>query len=331
MELWDCGLVERAGRTTCCSPGDRADAMRVAERLGIPFRTVDLRKPFRERVIREFVDSYMAGQTPNPCIRCNQWIKYGALLEMALEQGVQGLATGHYAKVRKGMGDGSWRLFRGEDPSKDQSYFLFPLGQRELSMILWPLGSMKKAFVRELAARWGLPVAHKRESQEVCFLAGGDYREFLASYLGDGWDRPGQIVDEGGRVLGTHRGVLRFTVGQRRGLGIPWREPLYVLRLIPQEGLVVVGPRERTLSKGLDASNASWVTGEPPGECFQAAAQIRYRHKQAMAKVEILPEGRFVVLFKEPQSSVTPGQAVVLYRDDEVLGGGWIQRALEEA
>lgn len=330
MELWDCGLVERAGRATCCSPGDRADAMRVAERLGIPFRTVDLRKLFRDLVIREFVDSYMAGQTPNPCIRCNQWIKYGALLEMALERGAQGLATGHYATVSKAVGDGSWRLFRGKDPSKDQSYFLFPLGQRELSRILWPLGSMRKVLVRELAATRGLPVAQKKESQEVCFLAGGDYREFLASYLGEGSDHPGDIVDEQGRVLGTHRGILGFTVGQRRGLGIPWREPLYVLRLVPQEGLVVVGPREKTLSRGLEASEASWVAGEPPGESFQAAAQIRYRHKEAMATVEIMPGDRFRVLFQEPQPSVTPGQAVVLYRDKEVLGGGWIQATLEE-
>lgn len=328
MELWDCGLVERGGRVTCCSPKDRADAMEVAERLGVPFRSVDLRKPFRDLVIREFVDSYVAGHTPNPCIRCNQWIKYGVLLEMALKAGAQGLATGHYARVVRARETETFRLLRGEDPSKDQSYFLFPLGQRELRKVVWPLGNMRKDSVRRLSAKWGLPVARKKESQEVCFIAGGDYREFVTFYLGKWSDSPGSIVDERGKTLGTHGGVLGFTVGQRKGLGIPWREPLYVLRLVPEEGLVVVGPKERTFSRGLEASHASWVAGEPPGECFRAHAQIRYRHRGALAEVQTMPGDRFRLTFHEPQPSIAPGQAVVLYRGEEVIGGGWIREAL---
>jgi len=328
MELWDCGLVERAGRLTCCSPQDMADARRVAEYLGIPFRTVDLRKPFRERVIGEFVGSYVTGKTPNPCIRCNQWIKYGALLELALEHGAQGLATGHYARVVPSAEGGPLRLLRGRDRSKDQSYFLFPLGQGQLKSVLWPVGGMSKAQVRGLAARWGLPVALKGESQEVCFLAGGNYREFLRDYLGGGQDCAGQIVDEQGRELGTHQGVFGFTVGQRRGLGIPWKEPLYVLRVLPMERQVVVGPRHRTLCRGLEAGKASWVKGQPPERAFSCTAQIRYRHREALASVEVLEASRFRVSFAEPQPSVTPGQAVVLYSQEEVLGGGWIEEAL---
>ncbi len=328
MELWDCGLVMRGEKATCCSPGDMADAKRVAEYLGIPFRSVELRKEFRARVIGEFVDSYVKGRTPNPCIRCNQWIKYGLLLELALQHGAQALATGHYARIVKQGGGEVLRLLRGKDPGKDQSYFLFPLGQQELRSVLWPLGEMSKARVRQLAAEWGLPVAQKRESQEICFLAGGNYREFLRDYLGPWADSPGKIKDESGRELGTHQGVFGFTVGQRRGLGIPWQEPLYVLNVLPEEAEIIVGPRQSTFSSGLVAGDASWVGGRPPAKGFSCSVQIRYRHKAAEAWVELLEDSRFQATFSRPQPSITPGQAAVLYEGEEVLGGGWIEEAL---
>lgn len=329
MELWDCGLVKRGQRATCCSPGDMADAIRVADHLGIPFRSVDFRKVFRERIIGEFVYSYLQGRTPNPCIRCNQWIKYGLLLELALEQGAQALATGHYARVLKGTGGHALGLLRGKDPSKDQSYFLFPLGQEQLRSTLWPLGGMSKAMVRELAAKWRLPVAEKRESQEVCFLAGGDYRAFLRDYLGPTADSPGKIKDERGTELGAHQGVLDFTVGQRRGLGVPWREPLYVINVLAEEAEIIVGPRQSTFSSGLVAAEASWVAGGPPAERFSCSVQIRYRHKAAEAQVDLLGDSRFQVTFSRPQPSITPGQAAVLYKGEEVLGGGWIEKAIK--
>ncbi len=330
MELWDCGLVPRGQKATCCSPGDMADARRVAEHLGVAFRTVNLKGAFREKVIGEFVDSYLKGRTPNPCIRCNQWIKYGALLELALQNGAQGLATGHYARLLRGNAGQPLRLLRGLDKSKDQSYFLFPLGQEQLKRVIWPLGEMNKAEVRELASNWGLPVAQKRESQEVCFLAGGDYREFIKDYLGSVADFPGKITDEKGVELGTHQGVSGFTVGQRRGLGIPWREPLYVLRVLPQEARIVVGPRKSTLSRGLVAGQATWVRGVAPAREFCCQVQIRYRHKPAEARVDPLGNSRFRVTFFRPQSSITPGQAAVLYEGEEVLGGGWIEEVLRD-
>lgn len=331
MELWDCGLVKRGPRATCCSPGDMADAKRVADHLGVPFRSVDLRKVFRDKVIGEFVGSYLKGRTPNPCIRCNQWIKYGLLLELALEQGAQALATGHYARILGGVPGGALRLLRGKDPSKDQSYFLFPLGQEQLRRVLWPLGEMNKVAVRELAKQWGLPVAQKRESQEVCFLAGGNYREFLRDYLGKAACSPGKIKDEKGTELGSHEGVWGFTVGQRRGLGVPWREPLYVLEVLPQKAEIIVGPRQSTLSRGLLAGHASWVAGEPPANGFSCMVQIRYRHKGAEARVDLLGDSRFRVTFSRPQPSITPGQAAVLYKGEEVLGGGWIEEAIKES
>ena len=325
MELWDCGLAKRTGRQTCCSPRDKRDAMEVARQLGVEFRAVDLRGVFRETVIKDFVDSYLSGLTPNPCVRCNQWVKYGALLQMALESGAQGLATGHYARVAPQGEEGPLRLLRGRDPSKDQSYFLFTLGQEELKRIIWPLGELTKEEVRAIARKKGLCVAEKEESQEVCFIPGGDYREFLSLYAEGDLGGHGDIVDWEGRKLGEHDGFFGFTVGQRRGLRISWKEPLYVLRVIPKERKIVVGPRSRVNSMGLEAKDFSWVKGEPPGSKFSAKARIRYRHKEAEATVEVISEKRVRVLFQEPQPSVTPGQAVVLYSGEEVLGGGWIQ------
>jgi tRNA-specific 2-thiouridylase len=327
MDLWDCRLLERRGRGSCCSPRDERDARELARALGIPFRVVDLQAAFRTEVMEQFVAAYREGLTPNPCIRCNQRIKFGLLLDMAREAGVDFLATGHYAVKARDPGGGPFRLRRGADPDKDQSYFLFPLGQAQMASILWPVGRLSKARVRALARQWGLCVAQKAESQELCFIPDHDYRGFLASYLGDDAGGRGEVVDSAGAVLGTHGGVCGFTVGQRRGLRVPWKEPLYVLRLLPEERRVVVGPRRELAGGVLEAEEVSWVLGEPPARVFEARARIRYRHREAPATVTVLEHGRIGVRFQTPQHAIAPGQAVVLYQGDEVLGGGWISRS----
>jgi tRNA-specific 2-thiouridylase len=327
MDLWDCRMVSSTGQTTCCSPRDRADAKRVAEHLGIPLMVVELQAEFRRCVIEDFVQSYGQGRTPNPCVRCNEWIKFGALLRLARTDHADFLATGHYARNVRGAQDGIHRLMRGKDPNKDQSYFLFPLTQGQLARVLWPLGEWRKEDVRRQAEIWGLPVAHKAESQEVCFVPDGNYREFLETYLSEEEMAPGEIVDPNGNVLGRHKGIHSFTVGQRRGLRIPGRAPLYVLRILARERRVVVGPRGQTESRTLEADGVSWVSGSPPDDRFRAAARIRYRHRESSSRVEVLSQDRMRVTFDDPQTSITPGQAVVLYQGDEVLGGGWIRKA----
>ncbi len=329
MDLWDCRLTPSLGRASCCSPRDRADARNAADHLGIPLRVLDLQGPFRERVIDVFVESYRRGQTPNPCVLCNQWIKHGRLMEMALDAGAEYLATGHYAVNLWDPQEKAFRLMKATDRSKDQSYFLFAMGQRQLSRMLWPLGGLTKREVRALADAWGLPVAHKAESQEICFIPDGDYRAFLETYLPDEALEPGEIVDREGRRLGRHRGVHAFTVGQRRGLRVPWREPLYVLRILIEERRVVVGPREQLEAKCLNADRVLWVAGRQPSASFRALARIRYRHKEAQVFVQVLEGERIHVTFDEPQAAITPGQAVVLYRENEVLGGGWIREACD--
>jgi tRNA-specific 2-thiouridylase len=326
MELLDCALMPLEGRRTCCSPMDRADAQRVAERLRIPFHVVDFKAQFRERIIEEFASQYRKGRTPNPCVRCNQWIKFDLLLRKALDEGADYLATGHYARVIFDTDAGVFRLLRGRDGAKDQSYFLFPMGQEQLSRVIWPLGELTKSQVRTLARRMGLPVADKQESQEICFIPTGDYKTFLIDYLGEETFEPGEIVDEEGRVLGRHRGVQNFTVGQRRGLRIPWREPLYVISILPERRQVVVGPKSSLNGLRLLASDAIWPAGCPPSSSFRATVKIRYRHPEAPATVDVLDGDRVRVTFDEPQAAITPGQAVVIYMGDEVMGGAWIER-----
>lgn len=316
------GVVSPADGTTskrCCSLEDGHDAARVADRLGIGFYSVDFSHHF-QRIMDDFAQESLAGRTPNPCVRCNQWLKFDAFWDLARAFDAEGMATGHYARVERG--GGAWHLLRARDPSKDQSYVLFPLGQAQLSRTRFPLGDLAKDRVRALARDFGLSVADKPESQDICFLPRtGDKERFLAER---GGDRPGAVLDTSGRRVGTHRGVAHFTIGQRRGLGVASTTPRYVVSLDPASDEVVVGTREDLLGDGFRARDVRWVGGTPPGEPFDATAQIRYRHSAVPCRVEPLGVDGFAARFDKPQAAVTPGQAAVLYDGDEVVGGGWI-------
>ncbi len=311
----------------CCGPAARSDAESVARIAGFAFEVADMTLEFDEHVLDDFVAEHAAGRTPNPCARCNAEIKFGAFLRRADEIGVDFVATGHYVRTSRGP-DGRWRLLRGVDRSKDQSYMLHMLGQRELARSLFPVGGLSKRETRALAARFGLPVATKPDSQELCFAPSGDAGAFLRSVAPD-LMREGEIVDTSGRVVGRHGGVAAFTVGQRRGLGVSRPEPTYVLELDAEADRVVVGPGELLSRRGLVADRVSWVAGEPPAEGpFEADVRIRYRGEDVPSVLGPSPDGTLRVAFRAPQRGVAPGQSVVVYRGEEVLGGGRIVRAL---
>lgn len=307
----------------CCGPSARADAAEVARIGGFPFEVCDLSAQFEWEVVADYFAEHEAGRTPNPCARCNGQIKFGAFLERADEMGIDFVATGHYVRTARAAG-GSWRLLRGADPSKDQSYMLHMLGQHELPRSLFPVGSLAKSETRRLAERFGLPVATKPDSQELCFAPSGDAGGFVRSFAPALVREGGEVVDADGRVLGEHDGTFGFTVGQRKRTGVVAGRPMYVLELQAAENRVVVGPRELLSRRGLAADRVSWVAGEPPtGGTFEAAVRIRYRGEDAAAV--ITPEGGSMrIEFKAPQRAVAPGQSVAVYRGEELLGGGRI-------
>lgn len=318
---------ERPGGSSsgCCSLEDFQDAARVADALGVPHYVFDMREAFARDVIAPFVDEYLAGRTPSPCILCNRSIKFSALRRRAAELGADYVATGHYA--RRDHDGTRFRLRRGLDAAKDQSYFLFELDQEALSHTLFPVGAMSKDEVRAYAAERGLVNAAKADSQEICFVPDGRYADFVEK-MAPGRTRRGDVVDDRGRRLGSHDGVHRFTVGQRRGLGIAHAEPLYVEAVDAATATVRVGGRENLLRGGLLADDVVWTSGRAP-ECDETlTARIRYRHRGVAATVRPAVEGSIDVRFEEAQEAVSPGQAVVFYRGDEVVGGGWIRQSL---
>jgi tRNA-specific 2-thiouridylase len=317
-----------AGRSSgCCSIDDFRDAARVAEMVGIPHYVLDMREAFQRSVIAPFVEDYLAGRTPSPCILCNREIKFGVLHRKARELGAAYVATGHYA-VRERSSD-RYRLLRASDAAKDQSYFLFEMGQEQLAATLFPVGRLTKDEVRSVAEAKGLPVAGKAESQEICFVPDGRYADFVAKQAPDRV-RPGVIRDERGRELGRHEGVHRFTVGQRRGIGVASTEALYVAAVDAATATVVTTPREGLPRRGLDASGVRWTSGRPEPQGAAVEVRIRHRHRPVGASVHAIGDDRIRVVFDTPEAAITPGQAAVLYRGDEVLGGGWIVRALGE-
>jgi tRNA-uridine 2-sulfurtransferase len=304
----------------------RAHLEALARGLGIPLTEMDLSREFTHRVIDYFVSEYSRGRTPNPCVQCNAGIKFGRLWELLRAQGISRLATGHYARL-KTAADGALGLYRGVDRRKDQSYFLSRLPRELLPHLLFPLGEMTKTEVRRHFRDLHLPVNERPESVELCFITQGSYQDFIQARCGPG--TPGELVDLEGHILGRHRGLEHYTVGQRRGLGVPAREPYYVAEIHPGTNRVVLGYKQETMSAGLRAVRLNWLI-EPPGGELQAQAVIRYRHPGVAAQIAPLRPGEVEVIFAMPQSAVAPGQAVVFYdRDDRVLGGGWIEERIK--
>jgi tRNA-specific 2-thiouridylase len=334
MQLYDAsGTADSGGRSfgSCCSIDDLHDARRVAAAIGIPHYILNFEQQFEEHVISNFVHEYTSGRTPLPCAHCNSDLKFAALAERARGFSADAVATGHYARVDRDPATGRYRLRRAVDPSKDQAYFLFSLTQEQLACARFPVGDRPKDAVREYARRRGLPVADKPDSQEICFIPDHDYKSFVAREAPDA-ARDGVVVNETGAVIGRHEGIHRFTIGQRKGLGLASSPaagaphggaPLYVLALNPAERQVVVGPKASLERTTLTASGVNWIVKEPSGP-VRAAAQIRHRHQAAPATVRALERGGAEVVFDDPQIAITPGQAVVFYRDDVVIGGGWI-------
>jgi tRNA-specific 2-thiouridylase len=313
---------DRARGRSCCAPDDLEDARAVARRLGIPFYVANVEEEFGRRVVDAFVDDYLAGLTPNPCITCNSGVKFDWLLRRARALGAR-LATGHYARIeRRG---GRLALLAGADPAKDQSYFLHGLGQPELADVLFPVGHLPKAEVRALAGRAGLGTAEKAESQEICFVTEGDAARFV-ELRRPGAARPGEVVDGAGTVLARHPGVHHFTVGQRKGLGFAGPAPAYVVRLEADRARVVVGSAEQASEADFGVGAVRWVAGSPPPRPARLRVRVRHRHAGEMGTVSVLGDGRAGVRLEVPVRGVAPGQAAVFYDGDEVVGGGRIER-----
>jgi tRNA-specific 2-thiouridylase len=309
---------------TCCSVTDAIDAQNVADRLDIPFYALDFERDFA-RIMDQFADEYAAGRTPNPCVMCNIWLKFGKLWSYGKQVGADFVATGHYARIATAA-DGTPRVARAVDRSKDQSYVLFGLRRDLLKNVLFPVGRFPKAEIRQIARTLELPVHDKPDSQEICFVPDDDYLEFVRARR-PGIDTSGAIVDQEGAELGRHSGIEGFTIGQRRGLGIALGEPRYVIQIEPLSNTVTVGPRQALERAGLEASRFNWQAPVPT-EITPCLAQIRARHHAVPARVEPLEGDRVRVHFDTPQPAVTPGQVVALYHDDLVLGGGWIDAPL---
>ena len=334
MQLWNqrrlaghTGMPESVqGR--CCSLDDVYDARRVAETIGIPYYVVNHEDRFERDVVRPFVQEYLSGRTPIPCSLCNNHLKFDQLLTVARQIGADKVATGHYARVEFEEESGRWLLKRPTDRAKDQTYFLFGLTQEQLSRTLLPLGGMTKPEVRELARGYGLALAEKPDSQEICFVPGGDYKNFLDAYLEEKGeslpDTAGELVTTTGEVIGEHSGIHKFTVGQRKGLGVATGSPLYVIQLKGDARQIVVGSQDELYSRTLRAHRVNLISLDDLRQPMRVSVKIRHKHQPAAATIEKISEDEILVTFDEPQRAVTPGQAAVFYDEDIVVGGGWI-------
>ena len=334
MQLWNQRrLVGHAGmpeavQGRCCSLDDVYDARRVAETIGIPYYVVNHEERFEREVVQPFVEDYLSGRTPIPCSLCNNHLKFDQLLIVARQIGAETLASGHYAHVEFDEGRGRWLLKRPADLSKDQTYFLFGLTQEQLSHIIFPLGGMTKPEVRERARRHGLVLAEKPDSQEICFVPGGDYKRFLDAYLAERGealpDTTGELVTTSGEVIGEHKGIHNFTVGQRKGLGVATGSPLYVIQIKGDARQVVVGGGDELYSRTLRVRRVNLIAVEDLREPLRVTVKIRHRHEPAPAMIEKTGADEALVTFDNPQRAITPGQAAVFYDGDVVVGGGWI-------
>jgi tRNA-specific 2-thiouridylase len=334
MQLWNQRrLPELEGdgpaQHRCCSLDDVYDAKRVAQHLSFPHYVVNFEKQFEQRVVRPFVEQYLAGRTPIACTNCNTDVKFEPLLRMARQIGAERLATGHYARVRKDDRSGRYQLLRARDDSKDQSYFLWGLTQEQLSRSEFPLGELTKEEVRKLARSVNLPVAEKPESMELCFVPNANYVQFIHAYSREIGrplnDREGDIVTENGAIVGRHTGVHNYTIGQRKGLGFTTGKPIYVLAIDPDKNRVIIGEDDSLRGGTLEIDEVNWISIQEPTGSLRAQVKIRHKHEPAGATVEVLPGLHARVNFDAPQRAITPGQAAVLYDGDVVLAGGWIR------
>lgn len=337
MQLWDQNRninIDENGDplpSRCCSLDDVYDARRVAGSLGFPFYVLNLESEFEKSVVEPFIQSYLAGETPIPCVACNSRLKFASLDRMAQSLGCDKVATGHYARVEYDETNDRYRLFRGRNYAKDQSYFLWELTQDQLSRAYFPLGEMHKTEVRDIARDANLYTANKPESQEICFVPDGKYSEFIDRYLehagrSDQLPSGGEIVDLSGAVVGSHSGIHRYTIGQRRGLGIANEKPLYVVQIEQAKNKIIVGEASDLESSEFTVRGVNWIAFDEPANPVRANVKVRYRHEPAPATIHSLPNDHARIVFDRPQRAITPGQATIFYDGDEVVGGGWIMR-----
>lgn len=324
MRLWAEESLDGGGHNRCCTPGQMNDARRIADKLKIPFYVLDTKDVFRDKIVGYFIDQHRQGVTPNPCIECNRHIRFTYLFENAMALDADYLATGHYAQIKQTQG-GEYQLHMGVDDAKDQSYVLCVLQQKHMARTLFPIGGYPKTEVRELARKFGLPTASKQDSQDLCFLGDGDYRRFLRDFADD-MMQPGPIVLKSGEVVGEHGGLANYTIGQRKGLGVTYSEPLYVIATNPYRNALIVGTRLDLGDDQLTAKRMSWTSDNPPRQPFDAQVKIRYKARPVPACITPLDDGRIHAQFAEPLRDITPGQGAVIYDGRVCLGGGVIER-----